>query len=214
MYGRANRPSLGQYDFALRDPVFSNPPTRSRSNSRYLEVNPPLHSLQHIQGDSSSSEDDIISKPKPKPLSKHSRSMSHPFPSLFSSKKKKNAAADNQLGYDDDVDDHGYGAKLYSSSSQAANTSRAAPGPADFATGNCMTCAGLVRWPKELQVFRCTKCLTINDIKPSTPAPRSTIRAVPASRGQSAGTSPLGAPVNTRSSPAFECFLCRMLIHI
>ncbi|KAI0449300.1 hypothetical protein F5B21DRAFT_494783 [Xylaria acuta] len=197
MYGRTNRPSLGQYDFASRDPVFSNAPPRSRSNSRYLEVNPPLHSLQHIQGDSSSSEDDIISKPKP--LSKHSRSMSHPFPSLFSSKKKKNAAADNELGYDNDVDDRSYSAKIYSSSSQTANTSRAAPGPADFATGNCMTCAGLVRWPKELQVFRCTKCLTINDIKPSTPVPRSTIRVVPhpVSRGQATGTSPSGVPANT-----------------
>ncbi|KAI0485586.1 HECT-domain-containing protein [Xylaria cf. heliscus] len=195
MYGRANRPSLGQHDFALRDPIFSNPPTRSRSSSRYLEVNPPRRSLQQAQGDSSSSEDDIISKPKP--LSKHSRSMSHPFPSLFSSKKKKNAAAD-ELGYDDDVDDRGYSPKIYSSSSQAANTGRAPPGPADFATGNCMTCAGLVRWPKELQVFRCTKCLTINDIKPFVPVPRSTIRVVsrPTSRVQSTGTSPLGAPAS------------------
>ncbi|KAJ2988767.1 hypothetical protein NUW58_g3807 [Xylaria curta] len=196
MYGRTNRPSLGHYDFALRDPAFNDLPTRSRSNSRFLEVNTPPHSLQYIQGTSSSSDDDII--PKPKPLSKHSRSMSHPFPSLFSNKKKKSNAADDELGYDDDGDSHGYGAKIYSSSSQAANTSRAAPGPGDFATGNCMTCAGLVRWPKELHVFRCTKCLTINDIKPSTPAPRPTIRAVPrpGSRAQSAGTSPLGVPAN------------------
>ncbi|KAK8024746.1 ubiquitin protein ligase [Apiospora arundinis] len=39
-------------------------------------------------------------------------------------------------------------------------------GPIDFRTGNCMTCGGLVRWPKELDVFRCTICLTINDLKP------------------------------------------------
>ncbi|KAI0865536.1 hypothetical protein F4860DRAFT_313617 [Xylaria cubensis] len=197
MYGRTNRPSLGQYDFALRDPVLSNLPTRSRSNSRYREVNPSPHHLQQIQGDSSSSEDGIVIS-KSKPLSKHSRSMSHPFPSLFSSKKKKNAVVANELGYDDDAEDSSYGAKLYSSSSQAANTSRAGPGPVDFATGNCMTCAGLVRWPKELQVFRCTKCLTINDIKPSTPPSRPTIRAVPhpVSRGHSTGASPSGAPAN------------------
>ncbi|TGJ87081.1 hypothetical protein E0Z10_g1674 [Xylaria hypoxylon] len=133
MYGRTNRPSLGQYDFVIRDPVLNDPPTRSRANSRFREIEPTLHSLQHLQGDSSSSEDDIISKPKP--LSKHSRSMSHPFPSLFSSKKKRNAAADNELGYDDDVDDRDY-AKTYSSSSQAANSSRVAPGPAELATGN------------------------------------------------------------------------------
>ncbi|KAI1159546.1 hypothetical protein F5B18DRAFT_636595 [Nemania serpens] len=199
MYGRANRPSLGQYEFTLREPVFGNRPTRSRSNSRFLEVDPPLRSLQHTQGDSSSSDDDII--PKPKPVSKHARSMSHPFPSLFS-KKKKNAAAaapaSNELGYDDDLDDHDHGTKIYSSSSQAANTNRAAPGPAESATGHCMTCAGHVRWPKDLQVFRCTKCLTINDLRPFTPAPRSTIRPVPRpdSRVQSAGTPPLGAPTN------------------
>ncbi|RWA11002.1 hypothetical protein EKO27_g4095 [Xylaria grammica] len=134
MFGRTNRPSLGQYDFTIRDPVLNDPPTRSRANSRFREIEPTLHSFQHIQGDSSSSEDDFI--PKPKPLSKHSRSMSHPFPSLFSSKKKKNAAADNEFGYDDDVDDSDYNAKTYSSSSQAANTNRVAPGPAELATGN------------------------------------------------------------------------------
>ncbi|KAG6040838.1 hypothetical protein E4U41_006880 [Claviceps citrina] len=34
----------------------------------------------------------------------------------------------------------------------------------DFATGNCMTCASLMRWPKELKVFKCTICATINDL--------------------------------------------------
>ncbi|KAI0533219.1 hypothetical protein GGR58DRAFT_487663, partial [Xylaria digitata] len=205
MFGRTNRPSLGQYDFTIRDPVFNDPPARSRANSRFREIEPTLHSLQHLQGDdTSSSEDGIISKPKP--LSKHSRSMSHPFPSLFSSKKKRNAAADNELGFDDDVDDHEYNAKTYSSSSQAANTGRVASGPAELATGNCMTCAGLVRWPKELSAFRCTKCLTINDIKPSTTNIRPTIRAVsrPGTQAQSAGASPLGLPTNTPNLISIE----------
>ncbi|KAI1427910.1 hypothetical protein F5Y12DRAFT_711543 [Xylaria sp. FL1777] len=198
MFGRSNRPSLGQYDFAIRDPILIEPPTRSRANSRFREAQPALHSLQHLQGDSSSSEDDVV--PKPKSLSKHSRSMSHPFPSLFSSRKKKNAAADNDLGYDDDAGGHDYSTRAYSSSSQAANAGKVAPGPAELATGNCMTCGGLVRWPKELHVFRCTKCLTINDLKSSTPGPRSTIRTVshPGSRVPSTGTTPLGLPpVNT-----------------
>ncbi|OTB05388.1 hypothetical protein M426DRAFT_72892 [Hypoxylon sp. CI-4A] len=54
---------------------------------------------------------------------------------------------------------------------QNAAPRRIPRGPADFATGNCMTCASLVRWPKELPVFRCTICLTINDIKPRDPTP-------------------------------------------
>ncbi|KAI0203001.1 HECT-domain-containing protein [Astrocystis sublimbata] len=209
MYGRTNRPSLGQYDFALRDSFINNPAARSRSNSRYLEATPPPNSLQNIQADSSSSEDDFVPKPKPKPKPKlsstHSRSMSHPFPSLFSSKKKKNAAIDNELGGDDNADDHSFSPKLYSSSSQVAGASRAPTGPVDFATGNCMTCAGLVRWPKELQVFRCTKCLTINDTKPLAPAPRPTIRAVPTtSRTQPSGTPPVGVPTNTPSLISVE----------
>lgn len=39
-------------------------------------------------------------------------------------------------------------------------------GSRDFTTGRCMTCGSLVRWPKELQMFRCTICLTINDVSP------------------------------------------------
>lgn len=36
----------------------------------------------------------------------------------------------------------------------------------DLMTGKCMTCDSMVRWPKELKVFRCTVCLTINDLQP------------------------------------------------
>lgn len=36
----------------------------------------------------------------------------------------------------------------------------------DLTTGKCMTCDSMVRWPKNLSVFRCTVCLTINDLKP------------------------------------------------
>lgn len=35
----------------------------------------------------------------------------------------------------------------------------------DFVTGTCMTCGSLMRWPKELGVFRCTICATINDLE-------------------------------------------------
>jgi E3 ubiquitin-protein ligase HECTD2 len=36
----------------------------------------------------------------------------------------------------------------------------------DLVTGKCMTCDSMVRWPKNLHVFRCTVCMTINDLKP------------------------------------------------
>lgn len=36
----------------------------------------------------------------------------------------------------------------------------------DLTTGKCMTCDSMVRWPKELTVFRCSVCATVNDLTP------------------------------------------------
>ena len=36
----------------------------------------------------------------------------------------------------------------------------------EFVTGKCVTCDSLVRWPRHLDVFRCTVCLMVNDFKP------------------------------------------------
>ncbi|KAI1439009.1 HECT-domain-containing protein [Xylaria sp. CBS 124048] len=177
MYGQSRRPSLGQQDFAPPSSVPNGPPYRPRANSRLAAENA-LQSLQYASRSSSSSEDSFV--PRPKPLNNHSRSMSHPFPSLFSIKRKKNAAAKEfSPDDDDDIDDSGHNTKAYPGSSQAMNTGRVPSGPSEFVTGNCMTCASFVRWPKELHIFRCTKCLTINDLKPFNPVP-PTIRPVTA----------------------------------
>lgn len=42
------------------------------------------------------------------------------------------------------------------------------PGSRDFNTGRCMTCGSLVRWPKDLQLFKCSICLTINSTSASS----------------------------------------------
>ncbi|CUS09549.1 unnamed protein product [Tuber aestivum] len=44
-------------------------------------------------------------------------------------------------------------------------------GGALFATGHCMCCDCTVRWPSDLNVFRCTVCMTINDLKPVPSGP-------------------------------------------
>lgn len=36
----------------------------------------------------------------------------------------------------------------------------------DLMTGKCMTCDSMVRWPRGLAVFRCSVCVTINDLTP------------------------------------------------
>ncbi|KAI1800837.1 HECT-domain-containing protein [Daldinia bambusicola] len=155
---RSNRP-LGHHDFP-RNLSTNDQLRRPRGNSRRQEFEP-LRNIP-VQVDSSSDDDDDIPVTKPSRPAQHSRSMSHPFPSLFSSKKKKNARPEDESGSGDfiaDIDPKPI--------PQQNTTPRMIPrGPADFATGNCMTCASLVRWPKELYTFRCTICLTINDVRP------------------------------------------------
>ncbi|EXJ77278.1 other hect domain ubiquitin protein ligase E3 [Capronia epimyces CBS 606.96] len=94
----------------------------------------------------------------------HTRSFSHPFPSLFGSKKsdkKQNARGDGEAGGAGrrDVRQEENNSKSVSAESAAHRVDR------QFVTGKCMTCDSTVRWPQGLKVFRCTTCLTINDLE-------------------------------------------------
>jgi E3 ubiquitin-protein ligase HECTD2 len=92
--------------------------------------------------------------------SRHGRSMSHPFPSIFQSKKKRqvdNSALDSA--------DTGHSRLIPQSPSKITTSKFLRVPDKDLVTGKCMTCDSVVRWPKELTVFRCTVCLTINDLK-------------------------------------------------
>lgn len=103
---------------------------------------------------------------KPPTRRTHSRSLSHPFPSLFSSSSKKSdkkVSKRDFLGSSDD-DDVTYAPDPRSSSPR--RPSHHATPAEDFLTGKCMTCDSTVRWPRGLKVFRCTVCLTINDLEP------------------------------------------------
>ncbi|OCT48402.1 ubiquitin-protein ligase [Cladophialophora carrionii] len=90
----------------------------------------------------------------------HSRSFSHPFPSIFGSRKteKKNKHGGDLDGTRD------------ARHEEAGNKHTAAEGSSSRddrqpVTGRCMTCDSTVRWPQGLKVFRCTTCLTINDLE-------------------------------------------------
>jgi len=100
---------------------------------------------------------------KPTQTPSHGRSMSHPFPSLFSAKKKRHGetAAAGFESTDDDGSSHNVAQYI----AQHPAGKQRVPDK-DLMTGKCMTCDSMVRWPKELTVFRCTVCLTINDLKP------------------------------------------------
>lgn len=95
---------------------------------------------------------------------RHGRSRSHPFPSLFQSKKKQQGEH-NTAGFDL-TDEENSATGSSPSVSKTDNGKRTRVPDKDLTTGRCMTCDSMVRWPKELYVFRCTVCLTINDLKP------------------------------------------------
>ncbi|CAG7556664.1 unnamed protein product [Fusarium equiseti] len=146
--------------------LYSNNLQATTGNGNRFEL-----SFSNTNADSSSDESDLhpsrpsSSKPQRPP---HTRSMSQPFPSLFSSKKKRQnsvGAPPPDLGFaDDDAAMPRQAPKTH-----ARNPSQNGNGPAgskDFATGNCMTCGSLVRWPRELKVFKCTICTTVNDLEP------------------------------------------------
>lgn len=41
----------------------------------------------------------------------------------------------------------------------------------EMTSGKCATCDCQVRWPRHLDVFRCTVCLMVNDLKLNFPKP-------------------------------------------
>ncbi|PLB46704.1 hypothetical protein P170DRAFT_477579 [Aspergillus steynii IBT 23096] len=97
----------------------------------------------------------------------HSRSISHPFPSPFAGAgKRRNRSIPKQdfLDSDDDDDDVTYLPDPLSSSPRKGPP-RPVPGE-DMTTGKCMTCNCTMRWPRNLKIFRCTECLTVNDLEP------------------------------------------------
>lgn len=104
--------------------------------------------------------------------SSHGRSMSHPFPSLFSAKRKQAPKNPSPDDFDSDSDSDAEMLGLGPGSKQKRPAQPLGPskvhvkpaGDKDFASGNCMTCGAMSRWPKGLKVFKCTLCMTINDL--------------------------------------------------
>ncbi|KAK6369355.1 putative E3 ubiquitin-protein ligase [Exophiala oligosperma] len=94
----------------------------------------------------------------------HNRSFSHPFPSIFGSKrseKKHNARGEPEVTASGSKDNRQEDNRSKPPTTEAA----AHRGDRQPVTGKCMTCDSTVRWPQGLKVFRCTTCLTINDLE-------------------------------------------------
>lgn len=153
---------------SARDPA-SSPVRESRRNA---DLNRPLPPLPQTRVDYEIPT--LRRKPHSDPPNfstlKHTRSFSHPFPSFFGGKKteKKNSArkqGNNTDITDDDSslnDDKG----LRSPSSRNPSRNSSIKKEKQPMTGKCMACDSTVRWPQGLKVYRCSICLTINDLEP------------------------------------------------
>jgi len=114
--------------------------------------------------------------------SHHGRSISHPFPSLFSSGRRNERSGEQNAiegGVDPTDDEVEYDKPLPRTPSQKA---AAQSTDKSLVAGRCATCGSLVRWPQHLEVYRCTACLMINDLKLPRDAKQSGTTSAPSKK--------------------------------
>ena len=134
---------------------------------------------------------DTFAPSRPVPRPRHERSHSHPFPSMFSSARKlvREVKENNR---DEKKGDEWYSSMLplgLATRAHMASTDdvQSVNAKKDLMTGNCSTCGSTVRWPRPLEVFRCTICLMINDLKPIAGASEAIREAEPSKTSQISG---------------------------
>ena len=141
----------------LRAP--KSPPYCEDQTEDHTDHDQPLHGVPVIALTGTSSP----SRPS------HGRSYSHPFPSIFGGGKKveKISEIDYNDGTLETLTESAFATGLASKDHMATNRTSLQTGEDYFVTGKCVTCDSLVRWPRHLDVFRCTVCLMVNDLKPA-----------------------------------------------
>ena len=150
-----------------------SPSSKSSTNTKLQSPRSPLQDVQsngHELPDTPLHGVPILStdkfSPQSRPKSQHSRSHSHPFPSLFGSSRALNGDDDDDVDGDDGLLDSLTGQKeVKPGFGDEDMVSSFSKGNKDLTTGRCATCDSLVRWPRQLDVFRCTVCLMVNDLK-------------------------------------------------
>lgn len=122
----------------------------------------------------------------------HSRSISNPFAG-FGRKRDKTAAKHATWDSDDDEDDE----VTYPMEPESSSPRKGAAAGNDIAEGKCQTCDATVRWPRHLKVFRCTDCLMVTDLEPTSHESKGT-----PPQGTQGGASKLASKGNT-TNPSF-----------
>ena len=105
------------------------------------------------------------------PRPNHGRSVSHPFPSILGGSKRIERKAVSQIPLPaeldiEELDDEMLGVRSGSNFSPMPTQKVPMPVDKDLVAGRCATCNTTVRWPRHLDVYRCTICHMINDLKP------------------------------------------------
>lgn len=95
----------------------------------------------------------------------HSRSVSHPFPSFFTGRRNEKRPNQKQDEIDSSEDSTMHPTRKDSRGRGGTRTISNGTSSKQPVTGKCMTCDSTVRWPQDVKVFRCTTCLTINDLE-------------------------------------------------
>ncbi|MCJ1313088.1 putative E3 ubiquitin-protein ligase [Agyrium rufum] len=154
---------------------------------------PSLPASDDVQAARSTPPPSMIFRGPSSASNRHGRSVSHPFPSILGGGRKGDRKANAEtylspIGVDiDTLDDETLGPAAVAANT-AANTTNTATGTGmapsslprtpsqrtsmpvdrDLVTGKCATCDSPVRWPRHLDVYRCSICYMINDLKPSS----------------------------------------------
>lgn len=157
---------------------FASPPSQSHlhpSIPRALPQDVPILPSRPVASNPMLAMASSSSASSPRQRRGHTRSISHPFNGVLSGRgmgKKHNRAISKDVLMDSDDDDDANPYEftftpmpLASSPKKQLPRTPPADGNEDFATGKCLTCSTMVRWPKNLSTFRCTECLMVNDLE-------------------------------------------------
>lgn len=108
------------------------------------------------------------SAPPSKRPPEYGRSTSHPFPSILraGSKRRTRDFAAIESNFDDSDDSDEILTDKPNGKGPTENLVRKTAGDPEKNTGNCITCDSKLSWPRNVGVFRCTTCLTVNDLAP------------------------------------------------
>ncbi|ODH13995.1 hypothetical protein ACO22_06743 [Paracoccidioides brasiliensis] len=99
------------------------------------------------------------------PRRTHTRSISHPFPSLFGSGKKRQQPAGRDACTDFSDDGRVHPGRLSRSTSPRKERVHASGGE-EYVSRRCITCDHTNAFPRGMKGFRCGKCTAMNDLEP------------------------------------------------